>query len=204
MIGRLAGKLLHKSPTALLVDVNGVGYDVTVPLSTFYQLPEAGFGCELLIHTYVREDTLQLYGFHTPRERQIFLKLIAVSGIGPKLAITILSGLSPEELITSLRNNDIVRLTAVPGIGRKTAERLVVELKDKLPELLLSEAERAAPVSGTAAVADGQVKEDVISALVNLGYHRALAERTVTAALQATSDHSTTTILKEALRRLLR
>lgn len=202
MIGRLTGVLVHKSPTVLLVDVSGVGYEVTVPLSTYYQLPETGLRCELLIHTHVREDNLQLFGFHTSRERQIFLKLISVAGIGPRLALTILSGLSTDEIVQSIRGNDVARLIAVPGIGRKTAERMVVELKDKLPEWIASDGSVESP--GAAASGESPVKEDVISALVNLGYQRALAERTVSAALRSQSDHSTTALLKASLKQLLR
>ncbi len=204
MIARLSGKLIHKSPTTLVVDVNGVGYEVTIPLSTFYQLPDAGLGCEILIHTYVREDLIQLYGFHTSRERQAFLKLIGVSGIGPRLAISILSGLSPDDLALAIKANDLGRLTAVPGIGQKTAERLVVELKDKLRELSGGIDERGAPMMGPSIGPDGQLVDDVVSALVNLGYARPVAERTVSTVLRSESDHSTESILKASLKSLLR
>ncbi|MBI4468507.1 MAG: Holliday junction branch migration protein RuvA [Acidobacteria bacterium] len=204
MIGRLTGTLIHKSPTSLLLDVGGVGYEVTVPLSTYYQLPETGLGCALLIHTHVREDALQLFGFQTSRERQLFLKLISVSGIGPRLAITILSGLSPEEIILSIRGSDFTRLTAVPGIGRKTAERLVVELRDRVEELAAAGAGRSSSLAGSAGESDSQVADDVVSALVNLGYPRPMAERTVASVICSQSDHSTAALLKASLKLLLR
>src|SRR5262249_18480733 len=135
MIAHLSGTLLSKQATAVIVNVGGVGYEVTIPLSTFYDLDEPGSEVQLRIYTHVREDALQLYGFKTARERELFLRLISVSGIGPKLGITLLSGMSADEMIASIRTNNLARLTLIPGIGRKTAERLVMELRDKVAAL---------------------------------------------------------------------
>lgn len=204
MIAQLTGKLLQKHPTAVVIDVLGVGYEVTIPLSTYYEIGEVGSTVSLLTYTYVREDTLQLYGFRTAREKDLFLRLISVSGVGPKLAITILSGLSVDQLIPAIRTNDVARLMAIPGVGRKTAERLIVELRDKLVALSNDEAEAAYRQMTAIEAADEEVKRDVISALMNLGYPRPLAERAVTAALESETDHSTEWILKQALKRLFR
>ncbi|HXF05612.1 MAG TPA: Holliday junction branch migration protein RuvA [Blastocatellia bacterium] len=204
MIAQLTGKLLQKHPTAVVIDVQGVGYEVIIPLSTYYEIGEVGSTVSLLTYTYVREDALQLYGFHTARERDLFLRLISVSGVGPKLAITILSGLSVDQLIPAIRTNDVARLMAIPGVGKKTAERLIVELRDKLVALSSDEAEAAYRQMSAAEAADEEVKRDVISALMNLGYPRPLAERAVTAALESETDHSTEWILKQALKRLFR
>jgi len=135
MIAHLSGTLLAKQATSVILDVGGVGYEVTIPLSTFYDLEDAGASIQLRIYTYVREDALQLFGFKTARERELFLKLITVSGIGPKLGITMLSGMSADEIIASIRTNNLARLTSIPGVGRKTAERLVIELRDKIAAL---------------------------------------------------------------------
>jgi len=167
MIAHLRGKLLAKHPNQVIVETGGVGYDVTISVPTFSDLPSAGSEVALHIHTHVREDLIALYGFLRPAEKQLFEKLITVSGIGPKLAITILSGMAADEMVGAIRGNDIARLTRIPGIGRKTAERLVLELRDKLP------AEGAPP----AVSAMGAVEEDVLSALMNLGYQRAVAEK---------------------------
>jgi Holliday junction DNA helicase RuvA len=204
VIAHLTGKLLHKHPTTVVVDVQGVGYEVTIPLSTYYEMGDVGSTVSLLIYTYVREDTLQLYGFRTAREKDLFLRLISVSGVGPKLAITILSGLSVDQLIPAIRTNDVARLTAIPGVGKKTAERLVVELRDKLVALSSEEAEAAYRQMTAIEAADETVKRDVISALINLGYPRPLAERAVAEALANETDHSTEWILKQALKRLFR
>src|SRR4030095_8141158 len=135
MIAHLSGTLLSKQATTVIIDVGGVGYEVMIPLSTFYELEEIGSNVQLRIYTHVREDTLQLFGFKTTRERELFLRLISVSGIGPKLGITLLSGMSADEMVASIRSNNLARLTSIPGVGRKTAERLVVELRDKLVAL---------------------------------------------------------------------
>src|ERR687893_1506784 len=135
MIAHLSGTLFSKQATSVVVDVSGVGYEVTIPLSTFYDLEDTGSTVQLRIYTHVREDSLQLYGFKTARERELFLKLISVSGIGPKLGITLLSGMSADEMIASIRTNNLARLTSIPGVGRKTAERLIMELREKVAEL---------------------------------------------------------------------
>jgi Holliday junction DNA helicase RuvA len=196
MIAHLRGVLLEKQPNRVIVEVHGVGYDVHVPLSTFFKMAESGGEIALRIHTHVREDALMLYGFGTLLELQLFERLIGVSGIGPKLALAVLSGMDPAELIAAIRSADIGRLTGIPGIGKKTAERIGLELKDKMAALQTSE-----PVSAPAPTADTQ-RSDVLSALVNLGYHRPLAERAVDAALTASSAGSFESTLKHALREL--
>ncbi len=171
MIARIRGRLLEKKPNQVIVDVQGVGYEVNIPVSTFYQLPDPPGETDLAIHTHVREDALALYGFRTSHEKLVFEKLISVSGIGPKLAVTILSGLEVSELVPAIRQNDVVKLTHIPGVGRKTAERMVLELRDKLGAM--DPALAAAPPSpGLSAV-----ESDVLSALVNLGYARSVAEK---------------------------
>jgi holliday junction DNA helicase RuvA len=173
MIAHLRGRLLEKRPNHVVVETGGVGYEVAISVPTFSSLPAAGSEVALHIYTHVREDLIALYGFLRPAEKQLFEKLIAVSGIGPKLAITALSGMPADELTEAIRSNDVGRLTRVPGIGRKTAERLVLELRDKLPF----------PGTGEIALPPGTaVEEDVLSALLNLGYPRAAAEKAVSAA----------------------
>jgi Holliday junction DNA helicase RuvA len=169
MIAHLRGKLLAKHPNQAIVETGGVGYDVTISVPTFSDLPGIGGEVTLHIQTHVREDLIALYGFLRPAEKQLFEKLITVSGIGPKLAITILSGMAADEMVSAIRGNDIARLTRIPGIGKKTAERMVLELRDKLP------AEGVAEFRVTPAMS--AVEEDVLSALTNLGYQRAAAER---------------------------
>jgi Holliday junction DNA helicase RuvA len=169
MIAHLRGKLLAKHPNQAIVEAGGVGYDVTISVPTFSDLPAAGSEVALHIHTHVREDVIALYGFLRSAEKQLFEKLITVSGIGPKLAITILSGMPADEAVSAIQGNDVGRLTRIPGIGKKTAERMVLELRDKLP--------LEAKGAGTAAPALSAVEEDVLSALMNLGYQRAAAER---------------------------
>src|SRR6185295_4631298 len=141
MIAHLSGTLLSKEPNSVIVDVGGVGYEVIIPISTFYDLEEPGSNVKLRIYTHVREDALQLYGFKTLRERELFMRLISVSGIGPKLGITLLSGMSADEMIASIRTNNLARLTLIPGVGRKTAERLIMELREKVAELSSAEIE---------------------------------------------------------------
>jgi Holliday junction DNA helicase RuvA len=172
MIGQLRGKLAEKRPNQVLVDVGGVGYVVLVPLSTFAALGELHTEVTLLIHTHVREDALSLYGFVSSREKHLFELLISASGVGPSLALKILSGMSVDELVPAIRGNDLARLTKIPGVGRKTAERMVVELKDKL-EAVVIEVERPAASSPAG------VEADVVSALVNLGYEARVAEKAV-------------------------
>ena len=169
MIAHLRGKLLAKHPNQAIVETGGVGYDVTISVPTFSHLPAVGAEVTLHIHTHVREDLIALYGFLRPAEKRLFEKLITVSGIGPKLAITILSGMAADEMVSAIRGNDVARLTRIPGIGKKTAERMVLELRDKLPTEGIAES----PVTP----AMSAVEEDVLSALMNLGYQRAAAER---------------------------
>jgi Holliday junction DNA helicase RuvA len=173
MIGHLRGQLAEKRPSQVIVDVGGVGYQVAVPLSTFYGLGELRENVTLLIHTHLREDSIALYGFLTAREKQFFELLLSASGVGPVLALKILSGMSVEELIPAIRAGDLARLTRIPGVGRKTAERIVVELKDKLAAVETPEPVRGAPREGS------PFESDVISALVNLGYDRRVAEKAV-------------------------
>ena len=199
MIAHLHGRLLEKHPNRVIVDVNGVGYDVHVPLSTFFDMAEPGGEIALRVHTHVREDALLLYGFATSLELQLFERLISVSGIGPKLALAVLSGMDPNELVAAIRTANVARLTGIPGIGKKTAERIGLELKDKMNAFLAAEA-AAAPVVD----ADEAMRTDLLSALMNLGYHRPLAERAVAAALKRSSGESFETTLRHALRELAR
>lgn len=193
MIARLSGTLAHKSPEYLIVDVQGVGYQVSVSLNTFYQLPESGQPVQLQVHTHVREDALQLYGFLDRSEKDLFLLLVGVSGIGPKLALNILSGRPASELKDALQSGDLVRLTAIPGVGKKTAERLVLELRDKLRLLHGVPAEEPQPSGG--------FDVEAVSALINLGYRPADAERAVKAARAAGASDLESTI-RDALRRI--
>ena len=196
MIGRLSGCLVQKQPSRLVIDVHGVGYDVHVPLSTFYGLGETGCDVSLRVHTHVREDALTLFGFATSLELQLFERLIAISGVGPRLALAVLSGIEPPELVRAVRGGDVVRLTRIPGVGKKTAERIGLELKDRLPPDLEAESDEAE------ASHDGSdLRADVLSALLNLGYHRPLAERAVASALQAEATGFELT-LRQALREL--
>ena len=181
MIGQLRGKLLQKKPNLVLVDVQGVGYEVSIPLTSFYELPEEGSEVMLKVHTHVREDALALFGFCSQREKDLFLKLISISGIGPKLAVSILSGARVEELAQAIAEGNLSRLTAIPGVGRKTAERLVLELKGQITPFLLPEQRTAA---GSHLAADG-LHEDILSALVNLGYPRAGAEKALSTVLRS-------------------
>ena len=173
MIGHLRGKISDKRPNQVVVDVGGVGYEVFIPLSTFYALGELHQDVNLLIHTHVREDTLALYGFVTSREKQLFELLLSASGVGPVLALKILSGMSVEELLPAIRAGDLARLTTIPGVGRKTAERIVVELRDKMTVMEAPGRAPATPAGRT------QLDADVISALVNLGYDQRVAEKAV-------------------------
>ena len=200
MISHLRGRLLEKQPNRVTIDVQGVGYDVQVPLSTFYGLADLGEETSLRIHTHVREDALLLYGFATRLELQLFERLISVSGIGPKLALAVLSGIEPNDLVAAIKQSDIARLTGIPGIGKKTAERIGLELKDKLAAFLPTEPAAAA---GGAMAADS-LRTDVLSALINLGYHRPLAERAADAAMKSSSAGSFEQTLKLALRELAR
>src|SRR6476620_9402008 len=167
MIAHLRGKLISRRPNLVIVETGGVGYDVTISVPAFGELPSLGSEVALHIHTHVREDQLALYGFLRHEEKDLFEKLITVSGIGPKLAITILSGMPADDMVNSIRANDLARLTKIPGIGRKTAERMVLELRDKLPEAGTPAAPTATPLR--------PIEDDVLSALLNLGYQRPAA-----------------------------
>lgn len=191
MIAHLRGTLLAKHPNQAIVETHGVGYDIVISVPTFTELPAAGSEVALHIHTHVREDALSLFGFLRLSEKQLFEKLLTVSGIGSKLAITILSGMPADEMVGAIRGSDVARLTRIPGIGKKTAERMVLELRDKLPA-----------VTGTSemsAAAATPVEEDVISALVNLGYPRAAADKALLAARTGKSPQSFDVLFREAL-----
>lgn len=201
MIGFLSGKILEKDANTVIVDVSGVGYEVTIPLSTFYELGEIGSDVSLRIFTHVREDALQLFGFKTARERDLYLKLISVQGIGAKSGITMLSGMSADEIVTAIRTNNLVRLTSIPGVGKKTAERMVVELRDKISELALDTAARGAAVGGAERSSD-TVFDDALSALVNLGYQRNAAEKALQESAKDGAEISVQKLLRAALQRL--
>jgi Holliday junction DNA helicase RuvA len=198
VIAQLRGRILEKHPNRIVVDVNGVGYEVFVPLSTFYGLGEAGGEIALRVHTHVREDALALYGFATLLEQNLFERLIGIGGIGPKLALAVLSGIEPVELMRAIERSDVARLTAIPGVGKKTSERIVLELKDRLPRVQVPAA------AGDVAPAASTVRDDVLSALLNLGYHRPLAEKAVAAAIKVAPDGGFERTLKHALRELAR
>jgi Holliday junction DNA helicase RuvA len=207
MIAYLSGNLLSKQANTCIIDITGVGYEVIIPLSTFYDLEEVGSNVQLRIYTHVREDALQLYGFKTARERELFLRLISVSGIGPKLGITMLSGMSADEIIASIRTNNLARLTSIPGVGKKTAERLVIELRDKIAALSSPALEEEFATSGTGAGAqpsEDVVRDDALSALINLGYQKSAAEKAITSAMQEGGDISVEVILRRSLRQLAR
>jgi Holliday junction DNA helicase RuvA len=197
VIAHLNGTLLEKHVQRLIVDVGGVGYDVSVPLSTFYTVGDPGSRVALRIHTHVREDALQLFGFATALELTLFERLIAVSGIGPKVALAVLSGIEPADLVRAIRAADVGRLTRIPGVGKKTSERLVVELKDRLPQVPVSEPDAAAPAPGDAAVRD-----DLLSALGNLGYQRAGIEKTVDKVLRTSESRAFEELLRAILREI--
>lgn len=200
MIAHLSGKLLEKNATHIIVDVAGVGYEVNIPLSTFYELGEEGDEVALRIYTHVREDAIQLFGFSSPRERDLYLKVISVQGIGPKLGITVLSGIGVDELVRAVKANDLARLTSIPGIGRKTAERLVIDLRDKVGELALAKGGSEAG-SANIAIGDGHF-DDALSALINLGYQRAVAEKALSAARSDVAEPTVQKLLRRALQLL--
>jgi len=205
LIAHLSGTLLAKQPTSAIVDVGGVGYEVVIPLSTFYELGENGSQVQLRIYTHVREDALQLFGFKTARERELFLQLISVNGVGPSLAIKLLSGMNADEIIASIRTNNLVRLVAIPGVGRKTAERLVVDLRDKIAALsspALEEEFVAKAVAAGELASTESMRDDAMSALANLGYQRAAAEKAVKNAIDEGGDLSVEVILRRSLRSL--
>lgn len=206
MIAHLSGTLLSKQATSVILDVAGVGYEVTIPLSTFYDLADAGSPVQLRIYTHVREDTLQLYGFKTARERELFMRIISVSGIGPKLGITLLSGMSADEMIASIRTNNLARLTLIPGIGRKTAERLVIELREKVASLSSVELEEQLDASSDTRTepTEDSVRADALSALLNLGYQRSSAEKAIDNAVSEGGDITVESVLRRVLRKLAR
>ncbi len=197
MIARLHGRIVEKHPHRVIVDVHGVGYDLHIPLSTFYGLGEPGADAVFRVHTHVREDTLALFGFATALELRVFEKLIGISGIGPRLALAVLSGIEPAELVRAVGRGDVRRLTGIPGIGKKTAERMGLELRDRLPAVLETGPEAEAGEE------PGAARSDLVSALVNLGYTRPPAERAVDAALGA-GDGSFEQVLRRALKEIAR
>jgi Holliday junction DNA helicase RuvA len=197
VIARLIGTVLEKHPNRVVVDVGGVGYDVQVPLSTFYGLGEPGAAVTLRVHTHVREEVIALYGFASPLEQDLFERLISISGIGPKLALAVLSGIDPGELVRAIRTQDVARLTRIPGVGKKTAERIGLELKDRMPAA-------AAPGDQHEAGGGGGLRDDLLSALANLGYQRAAAEKAVEAALKKAPGASFEEALRDVLRGMMK
>lgn len=195
MIAHLTGRVLAKSPERVVLDVGGVGYELHVPVSTYYELDKLDDGAvaSLHVHTHLREDALSLFGFWTETERRLFERLIGVSGIGPRLARVILSGMAPADLVNAIAGGDLVRLSGIPGVGKKTAERMVLELRDKVRELGEPEAPAAGPGD-----------DDLVSALVNLGYRRPLAERAVVEARRAEPAADFSDLLRASLKRLSR
>jgi Holliday junction DNA helicase RuvA len=199
MIAFLRGRVLEKHPNRVIVDVGGVGYDLAVPLSTFYTAGEPGAEIMLRVHTHVREDQLALYGFATPLELAVFERLISISGIGPKLALAVLSGIEPRELVTAVQRGDVERLTRIPGVGKKTAERIVLELRDRLPKAMEAVATGAPPPAP-----GEELREDLMSALINLGYHRQAIDNALNRILKDQSESSFQDILRLALKDLSR
>jgi Holliday junction DNA helicase RuvA len=199
MIASLRGTLVGKAPNRLIVDVAGVGYDVQVPLSTFYVLGEEGSTVTLRVHTHVREDAISLFGFASTLELELFNRLIAINGIGPKLALAVLSGIEPHDLVRAIRLQDVARLTAIPGVGKKTAERIGLELKDRLPATM-----QAPEPTPHAASPGDQMRDDLLSALLNLGYQRQTAEKALDRVLEEAPDSGFEAALKSTLRRLMK
>ena len=197
MIAFLRGRVLEKHPNRIVIDVNGVGYELYVPLSTYYDVGDEGSEIALRVHTHVREDALQLYGFLTPLEQQLFERLIAISGIGPKLAVAVLSGIDSHEFVASIQRADVARLTRIPGIGKKTAERIVLELKDRIADVAASSSAGEQPQTD-------RLRDDLVSALENLGYHRPLAEKAVDVVRARSGSAPFEDALKGALRELMR
>ena len=195
MIARLKGTLVDKTPNRVVIDVAGVGYDVLVPLSTFYGLGEAGSDVALRVHTHVREDVIALYGFSSALEQDLFERLIAINGIGPKLALAVLSGIDPGELVRAIRAQDVARLTRIPGVGKKTAERIGLELKDRLPH--------ATAASEAPAATGDDRRADLLSALTNLGYKGAVAEKAVDTVLKKAADAPFEQLLRDVLRGMM-
>lgn len=194
MIAFLKGVLIEKSANRIVLDVGGVGYEVQIPVSTYYELGDPGESASLRIYTHVREDALALFGFLDSREKLLFTQLIQISGIGPKLGVTILSGLPPDEFVEAIRDGDLARLNGIPGVGKKTAERLILEMRDKLLDWGGERLGEALPDSA------GKVKADVISALVNLGYSRKEAEKRMGHAQKEVGSDRFELLLKTALK----
>ena len=199
MIARIEGTLAEKVPGRLIVDVHGVGYDVQVPLSTFYVVGDPGASVALRVHTHVREDVLALYGFATSLEQELFERLIAISGIGPKLALSVLSGIEAPDLVRAIKSQDVARLTQIPGVGKKTAERIGLELKDRLPQSLQAAADSAKP-----AAPEDQLRADLLSALLNLGYQRVAAEKAIDRELAGSANARFEDSLRSVLRSLMK
>jgi Holliday junction DNA helicase RuvA len=199
MIALLTGRIAYKSPAFIILDVGGVGYRVQIPFSTYYDLPDEGGTVSLTIYTHVKEDAINLYGFRTPTEKDFFQLLISVSGIGPKMGKDILSNIQVEELGQAIVRGDLARLSAIPGIGRKTAERLVLELKEKVLKLDVSPPAR----EGSRSAISASIKDDVASALVNLGYKEAVVNKTL-AEMAIPPDASMEAVLKQALKLLMK
>lgn len=203
MIAHLSGTLLAKHATSVIVDVGGVGYEVTIPVTTFYDLGETNAPVRLQIYTHVREEALQLFGFRTLRERELFTLLISVSGIGPKSAVAMLSGMSADEIVTAIRQSNYARITSIPGVGRKTAERLVIELRDKMAALSGPALEEQIEAGGTAAAqSEDALREDTLAALLQLGFPKPAAEKAITGAMQEGGDLSVEMLLRRSLRQL--
>jgi holliday junction DNA helicase RuvA len=199
MIALLTGKIAYKAPDFIILDVNGVGYRVQIPFSTYYALPAEGGTVSLQIHTAVKEDAINLYGFRTQQEKELFQLLIGVSGVGPKLANGILSNSEPSELAESLVEGNLARLSSIPGIGKKTAERLVLELKEKIKKLGMAQPQPAsAPVA-----AKKEIREDVLSALINLGYKEAVVQKAL-GEIKIAEEATVESILKQALKILMK
>ncbi len=201
MIAFLSGKLIEKNANSVIVDVGGVGYDVSIPLSTFYEIGEVGSDVQLRIFTHVREDAIQLFGFSTVRERDLYLKLISVQGVGAKSGITMLSGMNADEIIAAIRTDNIAKLTAIPGVGRKTAERLIIELRDKVDQLASGVSAGASAEAGAAIGSEG-VYDDALSALVNLGYQKNAAEKALQQVRQDGVEPNVQKLLRAALQKL--
>jgi Holliday junction DNA helicase RuvA len=199
MIALLRGNLIEKHPSRLIVDVGGVGYDVLVPLSTFYVIGDTGAHVTLRVHTHVREDVIALYGFATTLEQDLFERLIAISGIGPKLALAVLSGIEAADLIKAIRTQDVARLTAIPGIGKKTAERIGLEMKDRLPAAPQAPGQEPATLTP-----EDQLRDDLLSALMNLGYQRPMAEKAIEKTLRDSSNPPFDQALRTVLRALMK
>jgi Holliday junction DNA helicase RuvA len=199
MIAFLRGRVLEKHPNRIIVDVAGVGYDVSVPLSTFYTAGEPGTEIALRVHTHVREDQLALYGFATSLELTVFERLISISGIGPKLALAVLSGIEPRDLVSAVQRGDVARLTRIPGVGKKTAERIVLELRDRLPKAM-----EAIATGAPAPPAVDALRDDLTSALTNLGYHRPAVDKALDRLLKDAPDTRFEDVLRSALKELSR